>query len=416
MRLPYFEWRLGKRTNEVYQADGRSNPVNLGRHSLGTKDKEEAYKRLEQLDRQIASQRGLVAPAPVNIEVAPLPLDEGVKRYMEYVGRPAVAGGAGASTHKRYRPVFDKFSKVMRANGIDTWTLVTRDALNIYLNWLEDNDYMYSGEYLELTTIKQCLKWLIDSRLVPESCRFAYPLTKPSDDSDTYCYTLNEVSAMITLCVITAGMQWLGWVIAALAYSGLRVSELAALRWSDIDEVKGVLRVPDRSRRGTRSQRDRARKNKGRRSREIPIHPKLRKVLSEIPRHSDGRVFHGPLGGVLKPGTVRNILIRDVIDPLAPQFPSAPDERGFVDGRVHSLRHYFCSACANAGVPERMLMDWLGHRDAAMVRRYYHGNAEQSKSQMSGIVFVNEKWGQSVGTLNTSERSSSGSNPMTAQT
>ena len=54
-----------------------------------------------------------------------------------------------------------------------------------------------------------------------------------------------------------------------------------------------------------------------------------------------------------------------------------------MDGRLHSFRHFFCSASANAGVPERVLMDWLGHRSIHMVHRNIHLHNEESHRQMA---------------------------------
>lgn len=94
----------------------------------------------------------------------------------------------------------------------------------------------------------------------------------------------------------------------------------------------------------------------------------------------------GPRGGRLKPDTVRNILVRDVIDKLTPRFPKKfVGQRSFEDGRLHSLRHYFCSVCANTGIPERIVMEWLGHADSEMVRHYYHLNDEESRQKMDQL-------------------------------
>ena len=41
-------------------------------------------------------------------------------------------------------------------------------------------------------------------------------------------------------------------------------------------------------------------------------------------------------------------------------------------GGLHSFRHYSCSVSANSGVPELVVMRWLGHRNSDMVKRYYH--------------------------------------------
>ncbi|WP_296457480.1 tyrosine-type recombinase/integrase [Rubinisphaera sp.] len=100
------------------------------------------------------------------------------------------------------------------------------------------------------------------------------------------------------------------------------------------------------------------------------------------------RVFHGSRGGKIKPDVVRTVLIRDLLKPLADRFPSPDGEVGFIDGRLHSFRHYFCSVCANNNIPERILMDWLGHKDSKMISRYYHLNEKTSTEQMSKIQIV----------------------------
>ena len=68
--------------------------------------------------------------------------------------------------------------------------------------------------------------------------------------------------------------------------------------------------------------------------------------------------------------------------------PLADDEIGFKDGRLHSCRHYFCSTCANNGVPEQVLMEWLGHQSSAMVRHYYHLHDEEAQRQMQKLKFL----------------------------
>ena len=141
----------------------------------------------------------------------------------------------------------------------------------------------------------------------------------------------------------------------------------------------------------------RFRQLKGRRGRSFPIHADLRPILERIERHPDGRVFHGPLGGVLKPDVVRRTLIRDILTPLAEQFPTAEGEIGFGSGRLHSFRHYFCSTCANTGVPEQVVMQWLGHRDSQMVRHYYHLHDDEAQRQMQRVNFVGESATKGVG-------------------
>jgi integrase len=111
-------------------------------------------------------------------------------------------------------------------------------------------------------------------------------------------------------------------------------------------------------------------------------------------------VFHGPRGGRLKPDTVRNVLIEKVLQPLTSKIPTPDAVKGFRDGRLHSFRHYFCSRCADSGVPELMVMEWLGHADSTMVRHYYHLNDEEAQRQMQRLNLLVDAGKRFVGDIN----------------
>ncbi len=78
-------WKLHQR-NGIWHADGRSNVVNAGRHSLGTTDRAEAIQLLSRLDSIVAAGHGLIprdqildAPAKV------LSLSDGRKLYEDHI-------------------------------------------------------------------------------------------------------------------------------------------------------------------------------------------------------------------------------------------------------------------------------------------------------------------------------------------
>jgi integrase len=395
IQCTHFLWRLLRRDG-VFYADGRSNKQNAGRHSLGTRNKEETRSLLMQLDSQRAVDLGLIsAPVSPIQQKKILTLTEGRRLYEEHLARSLVTGGVRSSTRKRYRTVFDKFLAFASSVGITSWNTVDKRILERYAAHLEQTgyttpsgrkkNYRHKTLHNELTILKQSIAWLIDESYLGAKEKINLPLSK-AESERPYCWKVAEVAAIIEHCRQHDDLHWLGDVAVGLACTGLRIAELASLRWSDINMAKQQLSLTDETDYGGRSGLAR-RQTKSGRSRSFPIHPELMLVLKLLP-HTDLYILHGPRGGRLKPDTVRNVLIAKVLEPLAPRFSATDETKGFKDGRLHSFRHYFCSRCADSGVPERIVMEWLGHADSAMVRHYYHLNDEEAKRQMDGLDLI----------------------------
>lgn len=394
VRCQYFNWRIFSREG-VWWADGRANAPSLGRKSLGSVDRQIALVTLQKLDAKMAVKHGLAkSDAPLASDA--ISLAKGLEMYQQHVLLPRVAGGASPGTWKRYRAVFDKFLPFISKSSVQTWNNVKKSHLESYAAWLDGEQYAYRTQFLELTTIKQMIGWLVKAKHLSADCLIDMPLPKPNG-SDTYCWRTAEVAAMFKHCDARSDLAWLRGVLVALTSTGMRISELANLRWSDLDLASKIVTLKDESssrpgitdKRATgRVKKRERRQTKGRRSRSFPLHTELQKVLEGLEHARDGFVFHGPLGGALSPDVVRRALIREVLTPLAEQFPACDGDIGFKDGRLHSFRHYFCSLSANSGVPEQMVMNWLGHQESKMVRHYYHAHHEEAQRQMQKIRFV----------------------------
>src|SRR5688572_28518127 len=118
VRCAHFVWRLVNRQG-VWYADGRSNALNAGRHSLGVTDKSEALRLLPQLDQQRAEELGLSPKVErTHLSAKSLSLNEGRRLYEGHVSRPRVTGGVRESTAKRYRAEFDKFLPFAQSRGL----------------------------------------------------------------------------------------------------------------------------------------------------------------------------------------------------------------------------------------------------------------------------------------------------------
>lgn len=394
IQCEHFLWRLFTRDG-VWYADGRGVRKVLGKNSLGTRDREEALVYLRQLDRVKAIELGICQPEchiprTANEQIS---ISTGWDSFMQRAAQSEVAGGTSLPTQKRYRAVRHKHELFCARQNVETWNSIDKNHLQAYGDHLRRKDYADRSLYLELTTLKSVQKHLILEKQLPESLRIYLPLRRPQG-TDTYCYSVTQVRAMVSRAEAT-GLKWLAEIILFLACTGLRIGELASLRWTDIKHnaagAPAFISLTDERASGKRKNLGSARRTKGRRSRTIPVFPRLRELMPMMERHPDGRLFHGPRGGKLKPDTVRNIFVREVITPLVRQFPTPAGEIGFAHGRLHGLRHYFVSQAFLGGANEGEVKDWVGHRDSRIVEHYRHLAESDSQRKMEALDLMGDR-------------------------
>ena len=125
----HFTWRLFQRDG-VFYADGRTGSRNLGKHSLGTRDREQALANLRQLDFQKAIELGLIEADSQTVPSAPS-IADGWRLYLDHCARPQVMGGASEATRKRYRAVRDKHIGFCQRRA-DSWSQIDKAAVQAY--------------------------------------------------------------------------------------------------------------------------------------------------------------------------------------------------------------------------------------------------------------------------------------------
>jgi site-specific recombinase XerD len=397
----HFVWSLFRR-GETYYADGRGNTPSLGKHSLGVTDYDQAIEELRRLDRRMAAKCNLIELVPEQQEVS---IAEGWNAFDRHTARPDVLGGAGSKTQARYRAVRQKHEAFCAEEFVRSWNQVDKKHVLDYGTHLKCCDYSDATIYLESTTLKQVVKFLIEEEhRLPESSRIRLHLRR-SHQSDTFCPGRNHFQTMLEHYRKTSGLGWMGDVITALGTTGMRIGELCGLRWSDVDLNTNMITIPDNRHSGRHQQQGAVRTTKGRRTRRVPIHPVLRVRLAVMRHHVDGRVFHGPRGGVLKSDTVLAVLKREIIKPLEPQFPTPKGEIGFAHCRVHSFRHFFVSQAFLGGASEGEIREWVGHTDSRIIERYRHLAQDDAKRKMNGLTFFDEG---AIGQQETSDGNSTG--------
>lgn len=138
----------------------------------------------------------------------------------------------------------------------------------------------------------------------------------------------------------------------------MRRGEILNLRWSYIDEQKGVIRLP-------------ASITKAGKERDVPINAPLRELLAEmkaIPLGEGDYLFHYRKGFIL------------TINGSA--FHRALDEVGIEDFHFHDLRHTLASRLPADPYLRR---DLLGHANVDMSARYSHTSMEERRRAVENL-------------------------------
>jgi integrase len=161
--------------------------------------------------------------------------------------------------------------------------------------------------------------------------------------------------------------------------AGLRLGEIIALEWRDIDLAARRLTVERSDWLGHVTT------PKGGRSRQLPMTQRLTAALKAA-RHLRGeRLLCLPDGSPI----TRDRVIKAV--------RGAQRAAGIQQG-VHILRHTFCSHLAMKGAPARAIQELAGHADLSTTQRYMHLSPAATEdairlldSRQAGIVFAKNR-------------------------
>ena len=137
-------------------------------------------------------------------------------------------------------------------------------------------------------------------------------------------------------------------LVALLLHTGLRVAELAALRWADLE-------IRDRSGKLT------VRRGKGRKQRTIPLNVEARNALAELrPLRGPGKA-QAVLQGQRGPLTERGI------QAILAKYAGAAR---LAELSPHVLRHTWCKNLADSGARLEVIAALAGHESLETTRRY----------------------------------------------
>ena len=201
-----------------------------------------------------------------------------------------------------------------------------------------------------LTVLNTLLKTAVEWRVIDAMPCAVRPLKTSMPSVDFYDF--DEFERLVTAA---RAIDSTVYVIVLLGgEAGLRAGEMRALVWTDVDLVKGQLRIERSEWQGHIST------TKGGRLRYVPLTNRLSQALREHRHLRDQRVLVRADGGPMTVSALREGVAR------------AARRVNLRGTGPHMLRHTFCSHLAMRGAPPRAIQELAGHRDLGTTQRYMH--------------------------------------------
>jgi integrase len=196
-----------------------------------------------------------------------------------------------------------------------------------------------------------------------------HPL-RPSGDIQVF--SPEEVWSLVR----AAGSEADAAIFLTAAFTGLRLGELLALRWRDVDFTGATIRVRASYALGVLTT------PKSGKVRAVPTAPAVAKALSRLGRRDywvedDDLVFAGETGSYLDGSALRR------------RYKAALAAAGLRPLRFHDLRHTFGTRMiAKADV--RRVQEWMGHADIQTTMKYLHYAPRADDARLVAAAFATE--------------------------
>jgi len=185
-------------------------------------------------------------------------------------------------------------------------------------------------------------------------------------------FSREEVLALVR----AAASEQDGTIFLTAAFTGLRLGELLALRWRDVDFTNSAVHVRQSFTNG------RVDTPKSGQERVVPMADEVAEALAKLGKREDytaddDLVFCGAKGGHLAGHKLRD------------RYKAALEKAGLRELRFHDLRHTFGTHAIRAA-DSREVMEWMGHQDLATTQRYLQFKPRQDAARRISAAFREE--------------------------
>jgi integrase len=298
-----------------------------------------------------------------------------LRKFADEVWKPSVFPSLKLSTRLFYNHNLQ--THILPAFGEVPLRLLTRDAVQKWLHGKFSSGLSWNSVRHLRTSFGTLLTAAEMDELIRQNVVKKTRLPRRVHSEEPPLVSLDELKSLLQ------GLPEPSRSIAALiVLTGLRIGEMLALRWCDVDLIAGTLRVRQTVYQGVFDT------PKTKRSRRVvPLSPIAIQIFG-LQKQGSGTVlvFSSALG---TPLCRRNLLNR--------QFRPAAARLGLKGFNWHWLRHATASLLDAAGAPLGTVQTLLGHTSSEVTREHYiHAVSSESRAAVGRIeeLAIGPKWTQ----------------------
>jgi len=283
-----------------------------------------------------------------------------------------------------------KYEESLKESTLARYTYLCRKYIIPYFGDIAMNElnnetikdfisHLIKGNSLAPKTINDIICLLI--QIIKNHCNFEIDIKKLNNkQNDINVFTDEEYTKLKSYLNIETDSKKLGIMIAML--TGIRLGELCALKWENIDLENGIIYIQKTIQR----------------VKTIDINSKTKtKIVIDTPK-SMASIRSIPLPVILlnklkefksKPNTYVLTNTAKYIEPRVYQrhFKAYLKACSIKDNNFHTLRHTFATTGILKGIDTKTLSVLLGHSDVSFtMKTYVHPNLEHKRSQLEKLA------------------------------
>lgn len=276
--------------------------------------------------------------------------------------------GLANRTLESYRQNLKYFKKFLEFTYQSQYTdmVIDTNLFKQYVYYMQnDKEYNPFTINIRLRTLKTYLKWLYDEKYISANINLKIKKVKVPHDF-TVPLDVMDIKKLLQGCDTSTYAGFREYcVIVLILDCGIRIHELCALKFPDVDLKQGLIKVE-------------AVTTKTRNSRYLPISVKtckLLKQLIDISQEGEGDyVFQSTYGGAIKPANI-SLSLNRIREKAGIKKVCTP----------YVLRHTFATVAVKNGMDIFTLQRIMGHSTIVTTRKYIQLETEDLKKKHDSI-------------------------------